>query len=384
MTFNFLCMSTTDWDEIWGSRQQIMSRLAAQGHRILFVERQVGPEHLLRDPVLRARKLTAWRHPAIRHIEENIWLYQPPLMLPGRYFSISANTLGQRLLARKLRRLLAQLGLENPILWLYPPHSAPLLGQFNERLVVYHCIERFVGNQTGRKRRIMEIEETELLRRANLVFTHAEGLRQRYTPLTRQPIVLLPSAANVTHFQSTPEVHPDIAAIPHPRLGLAGSIDGRIDVKLLQAVAQARTDWHLILIGQVRPGRVNLSELLNKPNVHFLGPRPFADLPSLLNGMDTLLIPYVQDELTKFISPIKLYEYLAVGKPIISVNLPEVMSLAQWISIAESPAEWITVIEQAIHFDTPERVATRRQAAWEHTWDKRVDTINSQLARFNL
>ena len=179
MTFNFLCMSTTDWDEIWGSRQQIMSRLAAQGHRILFVERQVGPEHLLRDPVLRSRKLTAWRHPAIRQIEENLWLYQPPLMLPGRYFSIAANASGQRWLARKLRPLLTQLGLENPILWLYPPHSAPLLGQFNERLVVYHCIERFVGNQTGRKRRIMEIEETELLRHAHLVFAHAEGLRQR-------------------------------------------------------------------------------------------------------------------------------------------------------------------------------------------------------------
>jgi glycosyltransferase involved in cell wall biosynthesis len=384
MTYDIICLSTTDWDEIWGSRQQIMERLAAQGHRILFVERQVGPEHLLRDPILRARKRAAWRKQTLRQLKLNLWLFQPSLMLPGRYFSITANTVGQHMLARRLRSLITQLGFENPILWIYPPHSAPLLGQFNERLSVYHCIERFIGNQAGRKRHVMEIEENALLRLVNLVFAHSEGLRQRYTPITRQPVVLLPSAADVAHFQSTSEVHPDVAVIPHPRLGLAGSIDGRIDVKLLQAVSQARPDWHIVLIGQTRPGRVDLSGIMDESNVHLLGARPFADLPSLLNGMDTLLIPYVHDELTDYISPIKLYEYLAVGKSIISVDLPEVRPLAQWISIAETPAEWIAAIEEALLVDTPERIAARRNVAWKHTWDERINTINLQLATLNI
>jgi hypothetical protein len=384
MTYDIICLSTTDWDEIWGSRQQIMECLATQGHRILFVERQVGPEHLLRDPILRARKRTAWRKQTLRQLNQNLWLFQPPLMLPGRYFSITANTAGQYRLARRLQPLITQLGFENPILWIYPPHSAPLLGQFSERLSVYHCIERFIGNQAGRKRHVMEIEERALLRRVNLVFAHSEGLRQLYTPITRQPVVLLPSAADVAHFQSTSEVHPDVAAIPHPRLGLAGSIDGRIDVKLIQAVSQARPDWHVVLIGQIRPGRVDLSGIIDKSNVHILGARPFAELPSLLNGMDTLIIPYVHDELTDYISPIKLYEYLAVGKSIISVDLPEVRPLAQWISIAETPAEWIAAVEQALLVDTPERIAARRQVAWNHTWDERVNTINLQLTAQNI
>jgi glycosyltransferase involved in cell wall biosynthesis len=384
MISNILCLSTTDWDEIWGSRQQIMWRLAAQGCRVLFVERQVGPEHLLRDPTLLARKRLAWKNPALRNIEENLWLYQPPLMFPGRYYSIKANIIGQRLLARKLKGVIRQLNLTNPILWLYPPHSAPLLYQFDEKLTVYHCIERFIGNQTGRKRRVMEIQETDLLHQVDLVFAHSEGLRQIYTPLTRQPVVLLPSAADVAHFQSTLEVHPDVAAIPHPRLGLSGSIDGRINMKLLEAIAQAHSDWHILLVGPVRPGRINIEYTLTMPNVHYLGARPFTELPILLNGMDILLIPYVHNELTDYISPIKLYEYLAVGKPIISTNLPEIKPLVQWVSIAESPMQWISAIEKVLIEDTPQIVAARRQAAWEHTWDARVNIINEQLSRFFL
>jgi glycosyltransferase involved in cell wall biosynthesis len=376
---DILCLSTTDWDEIWGSRQQIMTRLAGLGHRVLFVERQVGIEHLYRDPNLRARKQSAWRKPRLRQLQENLWLWQPPMVLPGRYYNLTLNAIGQRRLAKQIRNVAYHLGFIHPILWLYPPHSAPLIGQFDEQVAVYHCIERFIGNQSGRKRRVMETQETELLRRADLVFTHAEGLRRLYAPLTRRPIVLLPSAADVAHFQSTGTVHPDLHAIPRPRLGVAGTLDGRINIKLLCEIAHSRPGWQILLIGHVRPGRVNITPLLKFPNVHILGPHPFADLPALLNGMDLLLIPYVHDELTDFISPIKLYEYLAVGKPVISVDLPEVHPLAQWISIAESPSEWMSAIEQALQTDTPAQVAERRRIAWQHTWDVRVGVIQSYL-----
>src|SRR5512135_1202988 len=107
---DILCISTTDWDEIWGSRQQIMKRLAAAGHRVLFVERQVGPEHLQRDPLLRARKLSAWRGPPLREHAPNLWLWQPPLLPPGRYHSLTLNRLGQSLLAARLHPVLDRLG----------------------------------------------------------------------------------------------------------------------------------------------------------------------------------------------------------------------------------------------------------------------------------
>ena len=382
---DILCFSTTDWDEIWGSRQQIMARLAAAGHRVLFVERQVGPEHLLRDRDLRFRKLNAWRLPALRPFNKNLWLWQPPLLPPAHYYSMSLNRLGQSILAARLRPALHELAFEQPLLWLYPPQSAALIGQFSEKLVIYHCIERFVGRQRGHKRKVMQAQEADLLRCADRVFVHTAELRRLYQPLARHPITLVPSAADVAHFQSTHAVHPDVSALPRPRLGVSGTLDARVDVGLLYNLACSHPEWHLILIGQVRPGRVDLAPLQILPNVHLLGPRRFADLPALLNGMDALLIPYLCNELTEYISPIKLYEYLAVGKPIISVDLPGVRPLQDWVSLAKDQPGFIQAVQLALDEDDEgQRYTARRKAAWEHTWDARIklmwDVVGAALA----
>ena len=382
---DILCFSTTDWDEIWGSRQQVMARLATAGHRVLFVERQVGPEHLLRDPDLRIRKLSAWRWPALRPLNKNLWLWRPPLLPPGRYYSMALNRLGQSLLAARLRPVLNELAFEQPLLWLYPPHSAPLIGQFSERLVVYHCIERFAGGQHGHKRKVMQAQEADLLHDADRVFVHIEELRRLYQPIARHTITLVPSAADVAHFQSTNVVHPVISALPRPRLGVSGTIDARVDVSLLYNLAYTHPDWHLILIGQVRPGRINLAPLKILPNVHFLGHRSFADLPVMLNGMDALLIPYLYNELTECISPIKLYEYLAVGKPIISVDLPGVRPLRDWVSLAKDQTGFIQAVQDALaEDDEGQRYTARRKFALEHTWEARIkrmwDVVGAALA----
>lgn len=372
---DILCVSTTDWDEIWGSRQQIMTRLAANGHRVLFVERQVGPEHLWRDPTLRLRKQTAWQKPSVRQKAENLWLWQPPLLPPGRYFSLAINILGQQRLIARLRPVLESLQFSRPALWMYPPHSGPLIGQFGEILSVYHCIDRFVAGQGGLKRRVMESQERDLISRSDLVFVHAEGLRRLYGHLTRRPIILVPSAADVGHFQSTDLVHPDLMGLPRPLLGLTGTLDARIDLAYLEEVMRLRSDWSLVLIGAARPGRIDLAPLLALPNVYNLGHRSFADLPSLLNGIDVLLIPYVRSELTEYISPIKLYEYLANGAPIVSAPLAEIRSFSNWIYFAEEPAGYIRAIEQALQEDSPERRAAQRRAAWEHTWEARLQIL---------
>ncbi len=108
---------------------------------------------------------------------------------------------------------------------------------------------------------------------------------------------------------------------------------------------------------------IDLSLLQTLPNIHFLGPRRFADLPALLNGMDALLIPYQCNELTEYISPIKLYEYLAVGKPIISVDLPGVRPLQDLVSLAKDQTGFFQAVQLALEEDDPQRYKTRRMAA---------------------
>ncbi len=222
---------------------------------------------------------------------------------------------------------------------------------------------------------MIETQERELLTRADLVFVHSGGLQQLYASQTRRPMKLVPSAADVSLFQSTKLVHPDIVDLPKPRLGLSGTLDARVDVALLEQLMSRKPGWSLVLIGSARPRRIDLAGLLALPNVYDLGKRPFTDLPALLNGMDVLLIPYRRSELTEFISPLKLYEYLANGAPIVSTPLPEAQPLAEWVYFAESPEEFIRAVERALQEDKPERRADRRRAAQVHTWDQRVDIL---------
>jgi glycosyltransferase involved in cell wall biosynthesis len=121
------------------------------------------------------------------------------------------------------------------------------------------------------------------------------------------------------------------------------------------------------------------------PNVHFLGHRSFADLPVMLNGMDALLIPYLYNELTECISPIKLYEYLAVGKPIISVDLPGVRPMQDWVSLAKDQTGFIQAVQVALaEDDEGQRYTARRKFALEHTWEARIkrmwDVVGAALA----
>jgi len=382
-SLDFLCISTTGWDEIWGSRQQIMLRLAKAGHRVLFVERQVGFEHLLKHSKLRKNGISQYRIKQPVEVQGNLWRWQPPLVVPGRYYSQALNRIGQSCLAAQIRTILRQLDFESPVLWLYPPHSAPLLGQFQERLSIYHCIERFSGDQRGLKKQVMTTQEISLLSKADLVFVHSNGLQQLYTDFTRHPIEVFPSAADVKHFQRKVEIHPTMAAIPEPRLVVMGTLDSRIDFSLLRNIATIRPDWHLVLIGQLKEPSQGALSFLRLPNVHNLVQQPFASLPSLLRGANVGLIPYQITEMTRYINPLKAYEYLASGIPVISTELPELSPLSKWIRIVSvnqpsherQTERFVEEIEAAMLADSPQLRNERRQLAREYSWDARVSRM---------
>jgi len=371
---DIICVSTTDWDEIWGSRQQIMSRLAAIGHRVLFIQRQAAPENLLRDSEMKLRKLNAWKETPLINKSNNLWLFEPPLMLPGRYYSHFINNHNQKTLARNIYKQLRVLKFQEPILWVYPPYSAPLLKILSEKISVYHCIEHFAGRQLGRKRKIIQSEEKELLQNVDIVFTHSQGLRDKYQNFTKRPIVLTPSAADVKAFQTNPTIHPALASITRPRIGLIGTLDNRIDVSLLQRAACSHTEWNIVLIGKLRTGNTNFEQLRSKPNIYFLGQHPNENLPSLLSGLDVLLIPYLLNDLTEYISPIKFYEYLSTGKPIVTTDLPELRKFSKLIRIS-TPERFIHSIEDALRDDSPEIQKARQEEAQKHTWENRIKVM---------
>jgi glycosyltransferase involved in cell wall biosynthesis len=385
---DILCLSTTDWDEIWGSRQQIMLKLAENGHRILFVERQVSLEQFLRDPEFLRRKRQVLIHAQnMRQVKENIWLFKPPFVSPGRYYSHALNKMGQRKIAQALSRPILSLGFKDFLLWIYPPQSSPIITLLKPKIVVYHCIDHFAAGQRGKKRAIIQQQEYELIQYADCIFVNSKGLIEKFQGKTNKTLNLIPSAVDVFHFQKTEAVHPDMDPIPHPRLGFSGTLDARVDGLLIEKIALSRPEWHIIILGNQRPGFLNSSKLHSITNIHFLGKKSFEELPLWFNGFDVFLIPYVQNERSFYISPLKFYEYLAVGKPIVSVPLPEISNFHSLYLPATSPESFIDQVEVALSTDTREKKNCRRQTALLHSWDERVKimtaVINNRLSQID-
>lgn len=390
---DILCFSSTDWHGIWGSRQQVMVRFARRGYRVLFVERPAGPEHLLRYPDLRCNKARRWRE-GLRQIEDNLWIVSLPPLLPGRYYSSIINRVNQWLTIRFVHLLIRSFAhslfcpfAHSPILWLYNPEQGTLIGRFKECLSVYHCIDEFTAGTRGRKRRVIAALERDLLRKADVVFANSVLTyenKRRFNPHTYR----IPSGADVEHFAQAldPELplHPAIAAIPHPIAGFLGNVTDRLDIPLLAQVANQLTDWQFVFIGQTYPQKVDLSPLTGLTNVHFLGKYPFGELPSLVKGMDVFLLPYTDDELARFRSPLKLYEYLAAGRPVVSTVHPEAQEMSEVICLATTPNAFAAQLTRALEEGTPEQQKQRLALAQRHSWDLRVDDMERVLAMLLL
>ena len=167
--YDFIFFSSSDWDGKWGSRQQVARQLSRKAGRVLYVEQMAGWEHFWRYPDLRRRRRQR-RREGLQEIEPQLWLATPPPLLPGRYYSLAIARLNARWVRRWLQPHLECLNITRPILWCYKPEHVDLIGRFDEKAAVYHCIDEMTVGTQGRKRRIIRKLEHHLLSRTDIVF----------------------------------------------------------------------------------------------------------------------------------------------------------------------------------------------------------------------
>ena len=359
-----VCLSHLRWDFVYQRPQHLLSRFA-QETRVFFVE----------EPVFDAENA----YLDVTRREDNISVVVPHLQV-----SVQSDGTLDAIQKVMLDLLMSEHNIHAPILWFYTPMALAWTKHLHPTLVVYDCMDElsaFKGAPPAMKER-----ESDLMKWADLVFTGGISLyeaKQHQHP----HIYAFPSSIDVVHFAQARKQSvdpPDQAEFPHPRLGFFGVVDERMDLQLLDQVAAARPDWHLVVIGPVV--KVDPRDLPQRENIHYLGKKSYQELPSYIAGWDVAIMPFARNESTQFISPTKTPEYLAAGRPVVSTSIRDVIRTygeTGLVHIADSAPDFIKAVEAALAEDGQWRLrmvdALLGQNSWERTWRRMHDLMEDML-----
>ncbi|MDE1182992.1 glycosyltransferase [Paraburkholderia sp.] len=379
-----ILFSTADWSEpYWTNKQHTARILAQRGWRVLYIE-SVG----LRSPKLGSARdwKRIWRRlwSGLRSFvvgppqrEHGVWVLSP-LMFPSKHHLPIVRKFNQAMLRWTLSRFAGAHRFSEPLVWTYHPFMLEGIAALDRGPLVYHCVDDLAAIP-GVDVAAFERAEHELLARSEAVFTTAAALEARCSQHNGNTHFFA-NVADAAHFGRAmqPGVVPaDLAAIPEPRIIYHGVLsDFKVDFQLILDAAKARPDWHWIFIGEEREGqRSAFVPLLSQlPNVHFLGYRSYEQLPDYLRGMNVGLLPTLLNDYTRSMFPMKFYEYLAAGLPVVSTPL----------DFAREPLAGLKVggdLDAFLHGVSVQLERGRlnadevRAAVGDNTWERRLEKM---------
>lgn len=370
---DILCISSIDWDFIWQGHQEIMSRLAADGHRVLFIENTGVRRPSVRD-ISRVRKRAAnwWKGTkGFRQERPNLFLHSP-MVLPLPYSRI-ARWINRQIMLRSLSRWMKATGFSRPIVWSFlpTPLARDIIGNVDSALTIYYCIDDLASSSPEARR--ITASEDQLFREADLVFVTSEKLRQRAARFSER-VHLFPFGVSLEAFDRVREagsgIPDDLKALPRPVAGYVGGLHQWVDQELLVATARRLPHVSFALVG---PPQVDVSALEREPNIHLFGQRPHAELPRYVQGFDVGLVPYRITDYTANVYPTKLNEYLVMGVPVVATDLAEIRRFnrehGELVQIVAQPDSFAAAIAGAIdqprEADRPRRVEVARANGWD-------------------
>jgi glycosyltransferase involved in cell wall biosynthesis len=376
---NVIIFSSDDWASGLKTSKYHIARCLARENRVLFVN-SVG----LRAPAATGRdlkrvigKLTSFARGAVK-VPEGLHVYTP-VVLPWLRGSPVVSSINAAILRVAIKSLVWKLGLSRPIVFAFLPAFNAIIGSLGEKAIVYYCIDDmrgYAGVDTG----WFDREEKRLLGRANCAISSARQLAEDFKEQGNRSHYV-PHGVDWAAFRAAIDkelpLPRDLANIPEPRLGFYGFLsDEWVDYELLTRMAKEHPDWHIVLIGRPRAG-MDEARLRAQPNIHYLGLKPFAELPAYTRHFSVGLIPFRINRLTLHSNPLKLLEYLSGGLPVVSTDIPEVREYQEHVHVAHSHEEYIALCARAIAENQPNQRMERSEFARSHSWEARLETISN-------
>jgi hypothetical protein len=335
-----------------------------------------APQASGRDMKRLMRKLLAALKPP-RRVHDGLWLCTVPQIpfrrLPGvdalnRWFGI-----------RAVRRALRAARIARAISWFVVPHPGFMAGHLGESLCVYYCIDDYAAHP-GVDADLIGARDAALTRTADIVFVAPPALLDAKRALNPHTI-FAPHGVDVELFgralDERTEIPPAAQGLAHPVIGYFGSLHEWIDFELIESLARARPAWTFLLIGHAA---ADVSRLAALPNVRLVGAQPYASLPAWAKAFDVASIPYRLNRQVANANPLKLREYLASGRAIVSVRNPEIEKFSRWVRIADDHDAFLAAIEDALRDERPELRAERNAAVADQSWDRRVADVLAEVS----
>ena len=364
----------------------IAQRLAKH-NRVLFIESPgLRTPNLLHAADVHKvwRRLCGWMRNLFsgpRQVAPNLYVLSP-ILFPLRSNGVIEQINGA-VLACACARAIRRLDFRNTILWAFLPTAVHLLGRLDEHAVLYHCVGYYAGNPGVDSERL-KAEEQRLVAAADLCLATSKPLADRLARVGGKT-VCVPNVAEVERFALAPDSLPsDLDAIPRPIIGYVGNIAYyKVDLDLMAEIATRRPGWSIVLAGPTGIGdpSTRTSALQSLKNVHFIGPKPYEKVASYVHGFDVCLIPFSRNRVTDCSLPLKTFEYLAAGKPVVCTRSPALTAeqLDDVLRYADGADEFVDAISAALFEQHAQSVAERRQVAADYSWEKRFPEIEHMV-----
>jgi glycosyltransferase involved in cell wall biosynthesis len=380
---SIICFGGEDW---WyhhpHSKNHLMRRFARAGNKVIFVNSiSMGLAPMKSGEVLPRikRKLKSYAKLA-RTTEEGITVVSPAVV--PFFGSRAAAATNRRLLTAQISSLAKRRGLSRPILWIAIPTAVEVIGRLDEQLVIYHVSDKYDANTMDHATDpafIRKLHE-RAIDAADLVFYSSRKLFDEVNR-GREKSHLLEQAVDFDHWSPVNSgkvaVAGEIDRIPHPRIGYFGAIEPwLVDQALIKQASRERPSWNWVFIGNKSRG-LEIEEL---PNVHFLPPVSYQELPHYAAGFDVCVLPWnTEVPFTSYGSAIKVREYLASGKPVVISPLPEYESMSEVLRIGRTREQFLDLVEDALNERDDARVKARQDAVRKGTWDARAEWVSDLI-----
>lgn len=395
--YDFVVFLDADWDTRGSRNRQHflireIARLIEGKGKVLAMERPICSV----TGFFRQRsKFFGWLRyrRGLRQESNNLFVYTPFICL----HNILAGSipwlakLNRLLMKWQVKRLLNKLKFNQKslVVWIHHPYQLEDVGLVNEKMLVYDCFDDYSSNVKEKQLTNLKKRENSILAHADVVFVVSEKLLRVMEDRAKH-VYLIPNGADVELFakatDTKTEIPSEISMLPHPLIGFVGKVAAWLDFELLARLAVSHPEWSLVFVGMYE-GDSKLSDLpgyrlfRQSPNVYLFGPKPHTSLPGYLKAFDICIIPYRLEVQVPSSSPLKLYEYLATGKPIVSVNIPHVSSFVPLVCIAHSADEFERNVEEALKENDSNICQQRLDAAQKSSWNRRAEKVLEIIER---